>query len=48
MVKFQDYHYSIRVLLESVLRQHDGRVINNEHVENWQNGDRRVKDRCTI
>ena len=25
--------YSIRVLLESVLRQHDGRVITDEHVE---------------
>ncbi|MUV39859.1 Aconitate hydratase [Lentibacillus sp. JNUCC-1] len=30
--------FSIRVLLESVLRQHDGRVIKNEHIEgllNW-------------
>ncbi|PQD94478.1 aconitate hydratase AcnA [Pradoshia eiseniae] len=26
--------YSIKVLLESVLRQHDGRVITKEHVEN--------------
>ncbi len=26
--------YSIRVLLESVLRQHDGYVINDDHVEN--------------
>ncbi|ADH99378.1 aconitate hydratase AcnA [Salisediminibacterium selenitireducens] len=26
--------YSIRVLLESVLRQHDGRVIKQEHVDN--------------
>ncbi|MFC4617480.1 aconitate hydratase AcnA [Camelliibacillus cellulosilyticus] len=26
--------YSIKVLLESVLRQYDGRVINKEHVEN--------------
>ncbi|TVP84283.1 MAG: aconitate hydratase AcnA [Alkalicoccus sp.] len=29
--------YSIRVLLESVLRQHDGRVIKEEHVENLAN-----------
>lgn len=33
--------YSIRVLLESVLRQHDGYVINDDHVNNlakWGNG----------
>ncbi len=29
--------YSIRVLLESVLRQHDGHVIKEEHVENLAN-----------
>lgn len=34
--------YSIRVLLESVLRQHDGKVIKDEHIEalaNWDKGD---------
>ncbi|MBM7583890.1 aconitate hydratase [Bacillus pakistanensis] len=37
--------YSIKVLLESVLRQFDGRVINKDHVENlakW--GSKEVKD----
>ncbi|QPC46462.1 aconitate hydratase AcnA [Mangrovibacillus cuniculi] len=37
--------YSVKVLLESVLRQYDGRVITKEHVENlakWGNKD--VKD----
>lgn len=37
--------YSIRVLLESVLRQHDGRVIKEEHVENLANwGTDKVKN----
>ncbi len=37
--------YSIRVLLESVLRQHDGRVIKDEHVTklaNWDKGNTKV------
>lgn len=32
--KVSNLPYSIKVLLESVLRQHDGRVITKEHVEN--------------
>ncbi|WP_338754215.1 aconitate hydratase AcnA [Bacillus sp. FJAT-52991] len=37
--------YSVKVLLESVLRQHDGYVIKNEHVENLANwGSADVKD----
>ncbi|RBW71087.1 aconitate hydratase AcnA [Bacillus taeanensis] len=37
--------YSIKVLLESVLRQYDGRVINKEHVENLANwGTDQLKD----
>ena len=31
--------YSIKVLLEAVLRQVDGRVITKEHVENLLNGE---------
>lgn len=29
--------FSIRILLESLLRQHDGRVIKDEHVESLAN-----------
>jgi aconitate hydratase len=37
--------YSIKVLLESVLRQYDGRVIGKEHVENLANwGTDKLKD----
>jgi aconitate hydratase len=37
--------YSVKVLLESVLRQYDGRVITKEHVENLANfGSKDVKD----
>ncbi|MFC4735697.1 aconitate hydratase AcnA [Bacillus daqingensis] len=37
--------YSVRVLLESVLRQYDGRVIKEEHVENLANwGTDKVKN----
>ncbi|TMW73328.1 aconitate hydratase AcnA [Alteribacter natronophilus] len=39
--------YSIKVLLESVLRQHDGRVIKEEHVENlakWGTSDLKTVD----
>ena len=43
--KISQLPYSIKVLLESVLRQYDGRVITKEHVENlakW--GTDEVKD----
>jgi aconitate hydratase len=36
--------YSVKVLLESVLRQFDGRVINKEHVENLANWGAASKD----
>ncbi|MEG9298559.1 aconitate hydratase AcnA [Mangrovibacillus sp. Mu-81] len=36
--------YSVKVLLESVLRQFDGRVINKEHVENLANWGASSKD----
>ncbi|MEL3972205.1 aconitate hydratase AcnA [Rossellomorea oryzaecorticis] len=36
--------YSVKVLLESVLRQFDGRVINKEHVENLANWGAANKD----
>ncbi|CAD2073474.1 aconitate hydratase A [Jeotgalicoccus coquinae] len=39
--------YSIRVLLESVLRQYDGSVINDKHIEalaNWDKGDIKGKE----
>ena len=34
--------YSVKVLLESVLRQVDGRVITEEHVTNLRNGERKM------
>jgi aconitate hydratase len=40
--KTENLPYSIRVLLESVLRQYDGSVIKDEHIESlatWDNGD---------
>ena len=42
--------YSIKVLLEAVLRQVDGRVITKEHVENLSKmGNKRTKRyRCSI
>ncbi len=43
--KVSNLPYSIKVLLESVLRQYDGRVITKDHVENlakWGNAD--IKD----
>ena len=42
MSQSQKLPYSIRVLLESVLRQYDGQVIKDEHIEalaNWDKGD---------
>ncbi|WP_031544659.1 aconitate hydratase AcnA [Salinicoccus luteus] len=39
--------YSVRVLLESVLRQYDGSVINDEHIESlatWDKGDNQGKE----
>ncbi|NMA81457.1 MAG: aconitate hydratase, partial [Jeotgalicoccus halophilus] len=47
MSKSENLPYSIRVLLESVLRQYDGRVINDDHVEalaNWDKGDIKGKE----
>src|SRR5690625_170876 len=42
MSKSEKLPYSIRVLLESVLRQYDGKVINDAHIEalaNWDKGE---------
>ncbi|MBW3114541.1 MULTISPECIES: aconitate hydratase AcnA [Bacillaceae] len=45
VTKINRLPYSVKVLLESVLRQFDGRVINKEHVENLANwGSTEVKD----
>ncbi|WP_226674663.1 aconitate hydratase AcnA [Rossellomorea aquimaris] len=45
VTKINRLPYSVKVLLESVLRQFDGRVINQEHVENLANwGSTEVKD----
>ncbi|PFA62223.1 aconitate hydratase AcnA [Bacillus sp. AFS015802] len=45
VTKINRLPYSVKVLLESVLRQFDGRVINKEHVENLANwGSAEVKD----
>lgn len=47
MSKSENLPYSIRVLLESVLRQYDGRVINDDHIEalaNWDKGDIKGKE----
>ncbi|TYS91542.1 aconitate hydratase AcnA [Rossellomorea aquimaris] len=45
VTKINRLPYSVKVLLESVLRQFDGRVINKDHVENLANwGSAEVKD----
>ncbi|MGM0863067.1 MAG: aconitate hydratase AcnA [Bacillota bacterium] len=45
VTKINRLPYSVKVLLESVLRQYDGRVINKDHVENLANwGSTEVKD----
>jgi aconitate hydratase len=45
VTKINRLPYSVKVLLESVLRQFDGRVINKDHVENLANwGSTEVKD----
>ena len=47
MSKSENLPYSIRVLLESVLRQYDGSVINDNHIEalaNWDKGDIKGKE----
>ncbi|MGX1264336.1 aconitate hydratase [Rossellomorea marisflavi] len=45
VTKINRLPYSVKVLLESVLRQYDGRVINQEHIENLANwGSSEVKD----
>ncbi len=45
IAKINRLPYSVKVLLESVLRQFDGRVINKDHVENLANwGSTEVKD----
>ncbi|KIL45308.1 aconitate hydratase AcnA [Jeotgalibacillus soli] len=45
LTKISKLPYSIRVLLESVLRQYDGRVITEDHVKNLANwGSKDVKD----
>ena len=45
--KSENLPYSIRVLLESVLRQYDGSIINDKHVEalaNWDKGEIKGKE----
>lgn len=47
MSNSENLPYSIRVLLESVLRQYDGSVINDKHIEalaNWDKGDIKGKE----
>ena len=47
MSKSENLPYSIRVLLESVLRQYDGSVINDNHIEalaNWDKGEIKGKE----
>ncbi|TDL34936.1 aconitate hydratase AcnA [Jeotgalibacillus sp. S-D1] len=45
LTKIAKLPYSIRVLLESVLRQYDGRVIKEDHIKNLANwGSKKVKD----
>ncbi|CEA00547.1 Aconitate hydratase [Jeotgalicoccus saudimassiliensis] len=47
MSKSENLPYSIRVLLESVLRQYDGSVIDDKHIEalaNWDKGDIKGKE----